>query len=153
MQDFTSAASALVAFFSRTGNTRVIASQIRRAKEADLFEIVASAPYPEDYEATVAQASSKTSSGYRPPLTGRAANLSRYDTVYLGFPVWGMTAPPVIRSFLRSHDLTGKNVRPFVSDKLTPSGVGRVGRCIADRRFTNCELLCLRLALELETSI
>jgi putative transposase len=40
-----------------------------------------------------------------------------------------------------------------VSDKLTPSGVSSVGRCIADRRFTNCELLCLRLALELETSI
>ncbi|NKJ96517.1 hypothetical protein GFM14_34215 [Rhizobium leguminosarum bv. viciae] len=42
---------------------------------------------------------------------------------------------------------------PNVSDKLTPSGVSSVGRCIADRRFTNCELLCLRLALELETSI
>jgi hypothetical protein len=41
----------------------------------------------------------------------------------------------------------------LVSDKLTPSGVSSVGRCIADRRFTNCELLCLRLALELETSI
>ncbi|NEI96446.1 DUF6894 family protein [Rhizobium ruizarguesonis] len=41
----------------------------------------------------------------------------------------------------------------IVSDKLTPSGVGSVGRCISDRRFTNCELLCLRLALELETSI
>ncbi|WP_407693065.1 hypothetical protein [Rhizobium indigoferae] len=41
----------------------------------------------------------------------------------------------------------------WVSDKLTPSGVRCVGRCIADRRFTNCELLCLRLALELETSI
>ncbi|MBY2937182.1 IS66-like element accessory protein TnpA [Rhizobium leguminosarum] len=43
--------------------------------------------------------------------------------------------------------------RRIVSDKLTPSGVGSVCRCISDRRFTNCELLCLRLALELETSI
>ncbi|KAB1082158.1 hypothetical protein F4V91_33060 [Neorhizobium galegae] len=39
------------------------------------------------------------------------------------------------------------------SGKLTRSGVGSVGPCIADRRFTNCELLCLRLALKLETSI
>ena len=41
----------------------------------------------------------------------------------------------------------------IVSDKLTPSGVGSGGPGIAERRFTNCELLCLRLALELETSI
>jgi len=40
-----------------------------------------------------------------------------------------------------------------VSGKLTRSGVGSAGACIADRRFTDCELLCLRLALELETSI
>jgi flavodoxin len=114
-QESTGATPALVVFFSRTGNTRVITSQIRRAKQADMFEIVPSAPYPEDYEATVAQASSETSSGYLPPLTGSVANISRYDTIYIGFPIWGMTAPPVIRSFLRSHDLAGKQVRPFIT--------------------------------------
>lgn len=46
----------LVAFFSRTGNTRVVAGQIRRARDADLFEIEPAAPYPEDYKAIVMQA-------------------------------------------------------------------------------------------------
>jgi hypothetical protein len=50
----------LVVYFSRTGNTRVIAQQIRRAKDATLFEINPAAPYPEDYEETVAQASRET---------------------------------------------------------------------------------------------
>ena len=48
--------SVLVAFFTRTGNTAVIARQIRRALDADLFEIRPAEPYPEDYEETVAQA-------------------------------------------------------------------------------------------------
>lgn len=114
-QEPTEAASALVVYFSRTGNTRVIASQIRRAKQADLFEIEPEAPYPEDYIATVAQARDETSSGYLPPLAGAVANISRYDTIYFGFPIWGMTAPPAIRAFLRMHDLAGKQVFPFIT--------------------------------------
>ena len=38
-----------------------------------------------------------------------------YETLYLGFPIWGMTAPPVIRSFLSEHDLTGKTIVPFIT--------------------------------------
>ena len=46
----------LVAYFSRSGNTRVIAGTIHRALGADLFEIRPAQPYPEDYEQTVEQA-------------------------------------------------------------------------------------------------
>ncbi len=105
----------LVAFFSRSGNTRVIAGQIRRARNAALFEIKAATPYPEDYEETVAQAARETKAGYLPPLGHFVADLGQYDQVYLGFPIWGMTAPPVIRSFLRAHDLSGKQVMPFIT--------------------------------------
>ena len=48
-------------------------------------------------------------------------NIDSYDVVFLGFPIWGMTAPPVIRSFLSGHDLSGKTVIPFV----THGGYGR----------------------------
>lgn len=96
-------------------NTRVIAGQIRRARNAALFEIKAATPYPEDYEETVAQAARETKAGYLPPLGHFVADLGQYDQVYLGFPIWGMTAPPVIRSFLRAHDLSGKQVMPFIT--------------------------------------
>ena len=58
----------LVAYFTRTGNTLVIARQIRRALDADLFEIQPAEPYPEDYEETVAQATRERESGFEPPL-------------------------------------------------------------------------------------
>jgi len=105
----------LVAYYSRTGNTAVIARQIRRVQDATLFEIMTEMPYPEDYQETVAQARRETLADNLPPLGHFVADIKRYDTIYLGMPIWGMTAPPVIRSFLRAHDLSGKVVLPFIT--------------------------------------
>lgn len=111
----TGTSRTLVAYYSRTGNTAVIARQIRRARDGVLFDIKTLNPYPEDYEETVAQASRETKSGYLPPLGQFVASIRQYETIYLGFPIWGMTAPPVIRSFLKAHDLFGKTVMPFIT--------------------------------------
>lgn len=105
----------LVAYFTRTGNTRVIAHQIRRALDASLFEIQAAEPYPEDYEETVAQATRERQSGFEPSLSALVQNVERYETVFLGFPIWGMSAPSVVRSFLSRHDLSGKSLIPFIT--------------------------------------
>lgn len=105
----------LVACFSRTGNTRVIARQIRRAYGAELFDIQPAEAYPEDYEATVRQAEREREAGYRPPLAATVSNIAAYDAVFLGFPIWGTTAPSVIRSFLARHDLAGKTLVPFIT--------------------------------------
>jgi flavodoxin len=111
----------LVAYFTRTGNTRVIADKVRLALGADAFPIEPAAPYPEDYEATVRQAKRESDSGYRPPLAATVPNIRAYETVFLGFPIWGETVPPVIRSFLAQHDLAGKTLVPF----LTHGGYGQ----------------------------
>lgn len=105
----------LVAFFTRSGNTRVIAGTIQRALGVELFEIRPKRPYPEDYEETVAHATRERDSGYEPPLAERMADIAAYDEIYLGFPIWGETAPPVIRSFLKDHELRGKTIRPFIT--------------------------------------
>ncbi len=105
----------LVAYFSRSGNTRVIAGLILRELGADLFEIRPASPYPEDYLATVEQARRERDSGFEPALETKVSNMAVYDTVYLGFPIWGETTPPVIRSFLKAHDLSGKTLIPFVT--------------------------------------
>jgi len=120
-QPAASGSRTLVAYFSRTGNTRVIARQIRRARDADFFEIRPTEPYPEDYEDTVAQAHRERDAGYEPPLRDTVSGIAAYDTVFLGLPIWGGTAPPVIRSFLTAHDLSGKTLVPFI----THGGYGR----------------------------
>lgn len=109
------ASAALVAFFTRSGNTQVIAGTIQRLQQTQLFQVRPRDPYPEDYEETVAQATRERQDGYLPPLASPVPNFPAYDTVYLGFPIWGETTPPVIRSFLRAHDWRGKTLRPFIT--------------------------------------
>jgi flavodoxin len=114
-QEATSNGKVLVAYFTRTGNTQIVARKIRRAFDADLFEIRTAEPYPEDYEETVSQAQRERDSGFEPTLAETIPDLGRYDVIFLGFPIWGMTAPPVIRSFLSSDDLSGTTLIPFIT--------------------------------------
>jgi flavodoxin len=111
----TRAGKTLVAYLTRSGNTRVIAGTLQRTLEADLFEIRPARPYPEDYEQHVAQATSERDRGFEPPLAGKVDNIDAYGTIFLGFPISGETAPPPIRSFLKAHDLRGKVLRPFIT--------------------------------------
>jgi len=57
-----------------------------------------------------------------PPLAENLASIDRYRTVFLGFPIWGTDLPAVTRSFLRSHDLAGKIIVPFIT--YGSSGIG-----------------------------
>ena len=108
-------APVLVAYFSRSGNTRVIAGLLQRAFGADLFEILPATPYPNEYLAAVEQARQERDQGVEPPLKTKVQNMASYATVFLGMPIWGETAPPIIRSFLSAHDLAGKTVVPFIT--------------------------------------
>jgi flavodoxin len=107
--------SVLVAYFTRTGNTRLIATQISRALGTQVFQIEPATPYPEDYKEQVAQAESERQRGYEPPLKATVPDFASYDVVFLGFPVWGTTAPSIIRSFLSAHDVADKTLVPFIT--------------------------------------
>lgn len=105
----------LVAWFSRSGNTQVIAGQIARSLQADRFEILPARPYPDDYFETVEQAQQERDIGFEPPLSAFVEGIDGYESLYLGFPIWGMTAPSVVRSFLSAHNLAGKTIVPFIT--------------------------------------
>ena len=105
----------LVAYFSRSGTTRVIAGVISRLLGADLFEIEPATPYPADYFATVEQARRERDSDYEPALKANVPGMAAHQTIYLCLPIWGETAPPVIRSFLTAHDLSTKTLVPVIT--------------------------------------
>ncbi|EKN3347076.1 flavodoxin [Yersinia ruckeri] len=111
----------LVAYFSRSGNTRVIAGVIHRSLNTDLFEIEPAAAYPEDYFQTLEQAKNERERGINPGLKNIVSDISRYETVYLGFPIWGTSVPPVVQTFLSSHNFAGKLLIPF----MTHGGYGK----------------------------
>ena len=69
-------------------------------------------PYPEDYDAIVKQVAEENDTGFLPPLKTKV-EMDQYDTIFLGFPTWGMQLPPPMKSFLHQYDLSGKTVIPF----------------------------------------
>jgi flavodoxin len=105
----------LVVYFTRSGNTRVIAEQLHRDLPADLFELKPATPYPADYEENVEEARREKEAQVQRPLKQKIDNLSNYDTIFLGFPIWGGTAPAIIKTFLNEHDLSGKTLVPFIT--------------------------------------
>jgi flavodoxin len=113
----------LTVYYSRTGHTRTVANYIHALTGGDLVEIETVDPYPEDYDTLVALNVAQQESGYRPPLKTVIENIRDYDIVFIGSPLWNVRLTPPVRSFLSSHDLSGKTVAPFVT--YIVSGVGR----------------------------
>jgi flavodoxin len=117
----------LVAYFSHSGNTREIARQIKEATGADIFEIVPAKRYPTDYDAVVAQAKQELKTDYRPKLKTAVSNIASYDVIFVGSPNWCGTIAPPVKTFLSSHDLSGKTVVPFITH-----GGGGMGSSVQD---------------------
>lgn len=103
----------LVVYYSQTGATKKLAEIFQKAKNADVFEIATVTPYPSTYDSTIAAVGAQRESKQWPALVNAKADLAKYDTVYLGYPImFGSFAPPVY-TFLDSNDLSGKVVVPF----------------------------------------
>ena len=101
-----------IVYLSRTNNTKAVAEMIHIEVGGDLIPLELQNPYPADYNAIVKQVSEENESGFLPPLKTKI-ELAQYDTIFLGFPTWGMQLPPPIKSFLNDYNLTGKTVIPF----------------------------------------
>lgn len=103
----------LIVYLSRTNNTKAIAEIIRQNIGGDLVALELEKPYPENYRAIVEQVAKENETGFLPLLKTKIDNIEKYDTIFVGFPTWGMQLPPPMKSFLRQYDLSGKTVIPF----------------------------------------
>ncbi len=110
----------LVVCCSRTGNTRLVAEQIRAALDGDLLEVQPAEPYEEDYNAMLARAREELAAidqGIYPAIEPSFDRLDEYETVLIGYPIWyGSMATPM-QSFLHEHaaQLAGKRVAIFAT--------------------------------------
>ncbi len=117
----------LVAYFSASGTTKRAASLLAKAANADLFEIEPKEPYTNaDLDWTNKKSRSSlemNDPASRPEIKSRVENLSDYDAVFVGFPVWWYTAPTIIKTFLESYDFSGKQIVLFATSG--GSGLGK----------------------------
>lgn len=103
----------LIAYYSRSGNTRKIAELIHDEVGGTIFEIQPEEPYPADYDLALAQAKKEIQARYRPALKSKIEGIEAYDTIIIGSPNWWSTIAPPVAAFLSEYDLSGKTIVPF----------------------------------------
>lgn len=111
----------LIVYLTRTGNTEAIAGMIQQKTGGDLISLELEKPYPKNYQATVKQVADENEREFLPPLKTKI-DVQKYQTIFLGFPTWGMQLPPPVKSFLKQYDLSGKTVIPFNTNAGYGSG-------------------------------
>lgn len=109
----------LVAYFSASGITRKVAEMIAEAADCDIYEITPKVAYT---KADLNWIDKKSRSSVemndkkiRPELADNAIDISGYDEIILGFPIWWYVAPTIINTFLEAHDFAGKKIVLFAT--------------------------------------
>jgi flavodoxin len=130
----------LIAFFSKTGNTRSVAEQVRENVGGDMFQVHTRKPYPEDYRETTRVARIELDNNERPELgaTISVEDMKNYDIIFIGYPNWWGTLPMAFFTFLEQYNLSGKTIVPFCTHE--GSGLGR-GPVDLAKLFPNSTIL------------
>ena len=103
----------LVAYFSWGGTTQRMAQEIVRQTGADIFRIEPVVPYPTDYTECTEVAQEEKNNNARPTIADEVEIWEKYETVFIGCPVWWWTTPMIICTFAESYNFDGKTVVPF----------------------------------------
>ena len=109
------------------GNTKIVADYISEIIGADQYEIVTHKYDGMAYTPLINLAQEEANKGELPPYEGAAPDLTQYDTVFIGGPVWWGTYPQVMFTLFKDIDLAGKTVIPFT----THEGSG-LASCVSD---------------------
>lgn len=109
----------VVYFTAESGNTERVANYIHDKVGGDIVKIEAAVPYTAqelNYNIQNNRPEREKAENARPEIaqnTYNAIDISKYDTVFIGYPIWWWTAPMIIGTFLEHYDLTGYDVYPF----------------------------------------
>lgn len=116
----------LVVYFSYTNHTKMIAEKIKETLNCDILEIKTVVPYSNDYQTVVDDEHNSEASNHLPEIQNINIDLSKYDEIIVGTPVWWYRPAPAIRTFLTQNDLSGKTIIPFATI------AGLLGRTFTD---------------------
>ena len=112
-------AKSLVAYFSASGVTKKCVEKLAAAAKADIYEIKPAVPYTKaDLNWMDKKSRSSVEMGnksFRPEIVKDDLDLSQYDTILVGFPIWWYVAPTIINTFLESYDFAGKKIVLFAT--------------------------------------
>ena len=113
-QDQVDTSKMIIIYFTRTGNTELFANYIKEKMNIEtIFKIEPETPYPENYDQTLAIARNEQSNKLRPEIKNPLTDVSKYDTILLGTPLWYSHIPNIVITQLEKLDLNGKTIYSF----------------------------------------
>lgn len=117
----------LIAYFSHSGNTGIVAKEIQKEIGGEIFQIETVEAYPQNYNTVVDIAKQEQKANMRPKLKTMVVDMDAYNTIILGYPNWWGTIPMAVFTFLEQYDFTGKIILPYCTH-----GGSRMGRSEQD---------------------
>ena len=127
----------VVLYFSATGTTKKIAERIAKESNSDIIEIIPKEEYKEedlDYNNDCRANREQNDSKARPEIKNKI-DITKYDIIYLGYPIWWGTNPKIILTLLDTYDFTNKTIIPFCT-----SGSTGISGSVNDLRSYNNKL-------------
>ena len=112
----------LIIYFSHTGNTETFANYIKKNANITSFKIVPATPYPDNFTILSDIAHQEINNNARPEIKDPLTNISQYNTIFLGYPIWFSNIPNIVITQLEKLNFKGKTIYPF--NTHGSSGVG-----------------------------
>lgn len=119
--------SILIAYYTRTGNTKTFANVIREIVGGDIFKIEPVNKYPESYQETLRISKIEIENHQKPQIMRTMDRIDQYNIIFVGTPNWYSTMAPPVATFLSLHNLSNKKIIPFATH-----GGGGEARCLID---------------------
>ncbi|MDR0612135.1 MAG: aldo/keto reductase [Dysgonamonadaceae bacterium] len=120
----------LVLYFSRSGNTRAVANEIKTQTDGTILEVTPTTAYPSDYNATLSRAQQEISAidnnGSYPSINTAVENFNGYDIIFICTPLWYTRMATPMQSFLNAHSQKLANKRVALAVTSTSSGISSV---------------------------
>lgn len=116
----------LIVFFSFEGNTKFISEAIAKTMNADTMELKTSKQYPRKGLGKFFWGGKSVIFGEKPELINDSIDLSCYETILIGTPVWAGSYSPPIKTFIAQYNIQGKGIALFASH-----GGGGAKKCFA----------------------
>ena len=143
----------LVAYFSASGVTKKAAQDLANKLNCDIYEIKPAVPYT-DADLNWMNKNSRSTlemkdKSSRPEIITGDIDVSKYDRILLGYPVWWYTAPTIVNTFLESYDFSGKEIIIWATSG--GSGLGKAKDDLAKSttaKITNGKILNTPAQLE-----
>jgi flavodoxin len=117
----------LVVYYSQTGVTETVAKLIQEKTHADIEAIIAENPYDGDFNATIQRSMKEREAGIECKIKPLHKDIAKYDTIYIGYPIWYGTYAPPVATFVKNINAEGKVIIPFCT-----FGSGGLETSIAD---------------------